>query len=152
MADLNELIEKTADMSDAFYSAELTDSYSIGIWASHEPFDEDRILEIRVFNEKKEVKLFREDIGDDFHLRVRTDDGDYYDECQFLDIDTRHSDGNVLTTTGGGRYTVPESILEMAEPMLRVRYYLKQEESSGQTYISDWRCVGFEDRKETANG
>lgn len=153
MADLNELIAKTTDMTDAFYTAELTDQYIVGEWSSHGMIDEAKVLEIRVFNKKREIKLFREDIGERFRLRELTDAGDHYDECQLLDIDTKKTVGLEFVTTGGGSYKVPASIAEMKIPMIRIRYYLRQDSRSGQTYIYDWRCVDFEDYgKEKVDG
>lgn len=151
MADLSELIDMTADMTDAFYTAELTDRYIVGEWPACESLDATKILEIRVFNKHKEVKLFREDIGESLCIRERNDTGDYYDECQYLDIDAKKTEGTRFVTTGGGFYDVPVGIAEMQIPMIRIRYYLKQDARTGQTYIYDWRCVDFEDSKEAAN-
>lgn len=114
----------------------------------------DSLLELRVFDENREVKLFRADIstGSEIGLRVIENDNsgyeDYYDENQFLDIDTTNiSDSDVMWniySTGGGHYYLPKSVGDIGELTLKVRHYISKYPHSGKAYVSDWRCVGFE--------
>lgn len=53
---------------------------------------ENRLLDIRVFNSEKEYRLFRGDVGRGFSERILDDRaGDYFDDEQYLDIDTKRS-------------------------------------------------------------
>lgn len=143
--------EVTPDMpGDAFYSLEMTDAYKVGYWRdlgkTWVEQNQDKILSIRVFNEMREVRLSRFDIGQEFVIRV-IDDAEkmeHYDECQILDKDGKESDGMDFVTTGGGKYKFP--LPQLHVPAVLIRYYLKSKTAageSGQTYVFDWRCVTF---------
>jgi len=104
-------------------------------------------LDIRVFNEDGEVCWRRGSIGDrEFYCRERRNDVqltegfDYWDEEQYLDIDTQKSKSPDAVTTGGGRYFLPLEKYEDAK--VKIRNYLSEEEN-GTVYISDWRVVEF---------
>ena len=100
---------------------------------------EEKVLEIRVFNKEKEYKLFRPQAGDDFKERIRLDDGEFYDEVQYLDIDTKVSTPNAVYTTGGGKYNLP--LQRINDAKIRIRYYLGKYDKTGQARICDWRIV-----------
>ena len=112
------------------------------------------LLELRVFDEKREIKLFRSDINTGSKISVRVIDDnnseyeDYYDEDQFLDIDTTNisdSDGMWnIRAIGGGNYYLPKSVGDIGELTLKVRHYISKYPHSGKAYVSDWRCMGFE--------
>lgn len=150
---LRDLFDAVQDMSgDVFYSAELTDQYAVGYWNAEasERITEENLLSLRVFNEDKEARLSRADIGQEFALRVRDDRepvddrGSCFDEWQLLDVDTKRSHGTTFVTTGGGVYEFPLAGLQ--RPAVRIRYYVMSntgEGESGLSYISDWRCVTF---------
>lgn len=150
---LRDLINAVQDMTgDVFYSAELTDRYAVGYWGTEvaNSIKEENLLTLRVFNEGKEVRLSRADIGQEFALRIRgdrdtTDDrGSYFDQWQLLDVDTKRSQGSTFMTTGGGVYEFPLTGLQ--RPAVQIRYYVTShtgEDESGLTSISDWRCVTF---------
>lgn len=114
----------------------------------------DSLLELRIFDENREVKLFRSEIntGSKISIRVIDDNNsgyeDYYDENQFLDIDTTSisdSDGMWnIQATGGGNYYLPQSVGEIGDLTLKVRHYISKYPHSGKAYVMDWRCVGFE--------
>lgn len=143
--------EETTPMK-GFVLAELTDRYIVDNWPLvHTPeildLQKNKILEIRVFNKEREVKLFRGDIGRDFRMRI-LDESDksveYYDEEQFLDIDTKRSekifkDTNEVYATGGGRYYLP--LKSMDDAKIVIRYHFGKYEDSGQARIKDWRAV-----------
>ena len=147
----------------------LTDTFQIYKWDGEEipAIPEEKMLEIRVFDIDKELKLFRSDIGKELKgwiirdkekepggkivsERSSLDTGtDYskiydgqFDENQYLDIDlSKGARDGIVTATGGGKYRVPLSKLENA--LLKIRYYLGREEESGQARIADWRMVCF---------
>ena len=136
----------------------------------------EKLLEMRVFNKDSEYKLFRGSINRDFNLRriteeeVRTENGcsritageykckDCFDQCQFLDIDSvraknEHASSEQCTkvfATGGGEYSLPSNVINMSNPMIKVRYYWDKYSSlSGQARLCDWRLVDFTDEKAT---
>lgn len=151
--------EKTKDI-EGYVVASLTDEYIVDTWPMTRNTlegKEDHILEVRVFNSKQEVKLFRTGIGAKHTFRVRhmIDDAEHpeemIEEVQLLDIDTKKSKelfaqtGEVYTT-GGGRYYLP--LKSMTNAKIRIRHYLSRYEATGQARISDWRLVGFEGDEE----
>ena len=162
-------LERAETMADAFIVASLTDEYIVDHWPDMKGIasngerntlsgKEDKILEIRIFNEEEERKLFRGDIGRSFHER-RISDSDlkeeYYDESQLLDIDKKRSEESFsktgrVRTIGGGSYYLPLPTMEEARVL--VRYYLSRYEDSGQARISDWRLVKFQNEKRSREG
>ena len=46
-----------------FFVAQYTDKFDIGIWNKNVIENTNRLLELRVFDNKKEWKLFRSDLG-----------------------------------------------------------------------------------------
>ena len=144
-----------------FVAASLTDEYIIDRWPmTDNTLDgkEDKILEVRVFNDSKEYKLFRTDIGRQFNFRV-IDDNDLeagiekIKESQYLDIDTKRSvqdgaengTGNSrrVYTMGGGQFFLPVSNINNAE--VEIVYYIRKDERSGEARITDWRAAGFKE-------
>ena len=119
--------------------------------ADYVGFDEEKVLEIRVFSETGECKLSRSDIGRSFNYREIFDEGeskdsrDHFDEMQILDIDdTKKKDGSgKVTATGGGKYKF--TLENYNDAKIRIRYYLGKNEDNGCTRIKDWRAVGFEE-------
>ena len=108
---------------------------------------ENKLLEIRIFNEGEERRLFRLD------LHVRNDIGlkpeiDYFDQQQILDIDTtKKLEGNYVRSTGGGVYTIPKSVFRvfrgnLGQAAVIIRHYFGVTKA-GQAYIKDFRCVEF---------
>lgn len=164
-------ILETDQLSGIYYAATLTDVFRLGIWGD-EGFirlgDQDqysKLLELRIFDEHAELKVWRDDIGSQFQVRrlddritldgvSNTDDSgnsmsDYFEEVQLLDIDRQKSmSAKEIKATGGGAYSLPAHIFEMNNPGLIVRHYFDKYEQSGNAYIRDWRCVGFVDVSE----
>ena len=112
---VNEFIQKCDGLKDSYIIAALTDEFIVDRYPLEKyslDGKEDKILEIRVFNENEEYKLFRTDIGKtDFYYRHICDEvetRDYFDEVQYLDIDTSiGADSGIVTSTGGGKYNLP---------------------------------------------
>lgn len=161
---VKEFLKQAEAMTDAFIVASLTDEYIVDDWPEMKGMasngeenmlagKEDKVLEIRIFNEEEERKLFRGDIGKHFHERRISDNDlkeDYYDESQLLDIDKKRSEESFLKTgrvrtMGGGSYYLPLQSMEDARVL--VRYYLSRYENSGQARVCDWRLVKFQNGK-----
>lgn len=166
---VKEFLEKAKEMIDAFIVVSLTDEYMVDHWPEMKGTTakgekdtlvgkEDKILEIRIFNSEEERKLFRGDIGKEFHERKISDNdfkGDYYEESQLLDIDEKRSGESFqetgrVQTMGGGSYYLP--LPSMKDARVRVRYYLSRYENSGQARVCDWRLVKFQNGKEKEEG
>ena len=100
-----------------YICAAMTDEYLVDCWPSaHNLIGKaDKLLDLRIFNPEKEVRLFRSYVGSDFYIRIAGPDctgTDYYDEKQFLDIDWQVSEqsfqkSNLVFATGGGAYKLP---------------------------------------------
>lgn len=140
---------------NTFFVAQYTDKFDIGIWNENTIENTSKLLELRVFDNKKEWKLFRSDLGKDFYSRYEDDTGknegvDYFDEIQLLDIDiTRSSkDSRQIYTTAGGRYNLPKYISDLDWAAIRVRHYFGVDNESGQAFIRDYRLVDFDSAKK----
>lgn len=141
--------------------------YTMAIWTDKADFiidkaltDEDKLLEIRCFDESGEFRAYHSLIGEEFKCREITDDKSYadfhLDEAQYLDIDTektRNKKDGFIYATGGGKYHLPEVALNLpeGEKMLLIRTYYKYDEE-GVAHKCDWRIVGFTDVEKTGEG
>lgn len=137
-------------MKNGYVITAMSDEYYVNQW-SDEAYryildKTDKLLEVRIFHETAEMKLFRSDISKNFVSRTIDDSEhkqDYYDEWQYLDIDEkagRDANGKVRTT-GGGKYFLP--VQDISDAMIKIRYYLGRYEETGQARVQDWRVVGF---------
>ena len=136
-------------------------TYAFAIWTDHADFIpdknadlcEDKLLEIRCFDERGEFRAVRTTPDMPFSEReITSDEGwadGYYDEAQYLDIDTartkKEADG-WLYATGGGKYHLPEE----AKMILVRSYYRFDEEGIARKY--DWRLVNFTDDETVGKG
>lgn len=111
---------------------------------------EEKLLDIRIFNKEKELRMFRGDIGRKFYGRMLEDtdkalqEQEYFDEEQYLDIDDQRSPElfareKKVRATGGGCYELPLS--GFADAKVKIRNYLGYYEESGQAYVRDWRLM-----------
>ena len=153
MISVFEFLEKHNDMSSpCWIIAELTDEYIVDTWPmKNNSFEKkgDKVLEIRIFNDKEEHKLFRTDIGKTFKERTISDVDNELDtitEEQYLDIDEKKGfkDG-IVTATGGGRYNLPLS--DTRDARIKIKYYLRKSADTGMAQIEDWRLVEFVEGK-----
>ena len=143
--------ETNERVSKGYIIAALTDEYIVDIWpidSSELISKEEKILEIRVFDDKKECKLSRSNIGKEFSSRRICDaeeKRDFYDEWQFLDIDESMplDEAGKVTATGGGKYKLP--LKSSTNAKICIRYYLGEYEATGQARIEDWRVVEFKE-------
>lgn len=135
-------------------------AYALALWTDKADFitdktadiQEDKLLEIRYFDEEGEFRAYRSLIDDDFKTReIRNNDATYadgyYDEAQYLDIDssrTKEKNDGFTYATGGGKYHLPND----AKMLLTRTYYKFDEDGVARKY--DWRLVGFtnEEKRE----
>lgn len=119
----------------------------------------EKMLECRIFNEQMEYRMIRSAIKKDWKKRFIEDDTaeevteQYYTEKQYLDIDSTKTkiteEGLQLTTTGGGRFTLPVNYdKKPVDIKVKIRNYLGYYEETGQAYVRDWRICGFEAMRE----
>lgn len=125
-------------------------------------------LEIRIFDEESEAKWFRASVEKQFRFRERRDvqndkketDGLFWwDESQYLDVDTKRtqkarlqgrlSPGTVYAT-GGGEYPLP--IEDYTDAKIRIRNYLGEDPDTGELYAADWRLAGFGEWPDSGKG
>lgn len=107
----------------------------------------ERLLDVRIFDSKKEYRMFRGDVGKPFSETILDDRlGDYFDDEQYLDIDAKRS-ANIFTenkkvkATGGGSYSLPLTDFENVK--LIIRNYLGYDER-GHAYVKAIRLIDFE--------
>ena len=112
---------------------------------AEDSIDFEHLLELRLFNEKKEFHALRGAMGKPFSWRVVTDDeslddfgSSTIDESQYLDIDKKHSNplAGEYCAIGGGCYSLP---VANAEKLL-VRNYIDFDEENIAKVI-DFRLV-----------
>lgn len=143
-------------MEKGFFFAMLTDEIMWESWPlsseKRENFrkKEGKLLDIRIFNKEKEVRMFRGDIGRKLQGRS-IDDGkaipdrlEYFDEEQYLDIDDKRSEEvfakeKKVFATGGDCYFLP--LPGFVDAKVKLRNYLGYYEETGQVYIRDWRLM-----------
>lgn len=152
--------EVLSQMKEGYILAMMTDQFDIqrieNAVCDLEQFYQ-KGLEFRVFNRKKEVKWFRSSINKNFQYREIEDKDivetiecngkiyhmSYWDERQYLDIDTTVKLDGKVRATGGGTYPLPIPKEMYASAQVIVRNYLNYEEDTMQVYVSDWRLVDF---------
>lgn len=167
MADYTNLIEKTKEMQNAFVVASLTDEYIVDTWPMRNATlegKEEKLLEVRVFNDKKEVKLFRSDVGiQSFGLRIIDDDNlpedwdclmytaddqgnsrkDYQEQYLDVNTDTSPVGKTMVRTTGGGYFYLP--VDEPRDAQIKIKHYVKRDPDSGMAILVDWRAAGIKE-------
>lgn len=102
---------------------------------------EDKLLELRAFDENSEYHVYRSAIDNPFFERKiddRADEQQYFDEEQYIDIDSTRSEGNVRYTTGGGKFHLPQDSLNVTK--IVIRYYYDYD-NEGIASVTDWRIV-----------
>lgn len=143
----------TTEMKRGYAVMMLTDRFLVDEWPISEENDqllekdfESKLLDMRIFNESMEFRIFRSDIGKDFHYCTLADEphSQYFDEAQYLDIDDKYSKENgMVQTTGGGKYNLPLQKYRNAKVV--IRNYIEYDKDNGQAYIKNWRLLKFEE-------
>lgn len=112
--------------------------------------DENKLLEIRIFNNECEYRMLRGCIGEEFSYRYVDDiDKDYFEDYQRLDIDaTKGKDYGKVFATGGGKYSLPINLASNGKDLfVKIHSYIKYDDN-GLAYIDDWRLVDFNEREK----
>lgn len=110
--------------------------------------DEDKLLEIRIFNKVCEYRMLRGSVGEEFSYRYLDDnEKEYFEDYQRLDIDaTKGKNDGKVYATGGGQYSLPIDLaLEGNDLFIKIHSYVKYDDN-GLAYIDDWRLVDFVER------
>ena len=161
MTTYTEYLEKCKSLANGYVVAAMTHRYLVDTWPMKEDeINEEKLLEVRVFNKDMDLKLFRSDISKEFTCRLINDKtGEYYaetdkildysdysDEYQYLDIDTQESKNSfkknkMVRTTGGGIYRLPMNTMD--DVMVQIRMYFDKYTQTGQARVFDWRVVDF---------
>lgn len=134
---INELINSNIENSNMV----LMYTYKFECSLQSKITDTEHLLEARIFTKKKELKIIRPTIADEFSYRIIDDDSGQYnfiEEKHYLDIDKTRSEGVNYITTGGGKYSLS---IENAEKVL-VRNYISYDEQ-GIAQITDFRIVEY---------
>lgn len=170
--DIDMFSQALSEIKNGFFIAQCTDKLIIEKIDDNYVWDTDtlynRAFDIRIFNTQSEVHLFRSSINNEFGQRTILSDDDamefkpdnyeqiindevvvYYDEVQFLDIDTKKTDdlnhSGFVYATGGGKYHLPLENYNDAQVI--IRNYLGFEPDTGRAYVKDWRIVDFKEGK-----
>ncbi len=156
---LNEFIDMArTNVPSGCFIAALTDELAVDTVTEIDKWNlgekEEKVLEIRAFDQDKELKLFRSDIGREFAYR-KVCDSEYaedhrFTEVQILDIDEKagRDENGFVRATGGGRYHLPLDNTKNA--CVEVCYYLDQDQkdkNSVHARVVDWRIVRFVEGK-----
>ncbi len=154
------LLEHEKIVKEGFLFAMFTDHIDLKNWPvtveEQTAFDDkkDKLLDVRIFDETKEIRMFRGDVGKkEFFYRVIDDEQqkrEYFDEEQYLDIDDQRSEKEFeknrhVFATGGGRYPLPLS--DYRNVKVCIRNYIAYYEETGQAYVRDWRLAGLFNEK-----
>lgn len=149
-------VKDSFDHNDAKAYAMLiyTDTFEVLTYDEfvHADIDEETLLDLRIFNEEKEFRIYRDYCGTTFYPSIKIIDEDMiascdvYDDYQYLDIDLKRTrkdkhQGKVRAT-GGGWYKLPLRDDELVDAKLKIRNYVAYD-ILGQAYIKAWRLVGF---------
>ena len=140
------------------FLSKLNYRYKLAIYSDRADFvsevtEPEKLLELRVFDENGEFRAYRDLLGKPFKFREinaeneKQFDGNYFEENQYLDIDTKYTfedDKTKKQATGGGQYHLPDDVKNMT--MLKVRYYYTFSDE-GIAQKCDWRLVGFTDEE-----
>jgi len=144
---VREFVQKLKDLHYGSYLAQLTDRLEADNFTDDvngiEQLDMEKVLDIRAFNEKKEIHLYRGDIGKEFYLRVKNDETEVpqnsYDETQFLEKDKK-------------RFGDRSEFIKWNGDAIRIRNYINFY-ANGQAYVEDWRIAGIVKKgEEVKNG
>ncbi len=133
--------------------AELENKTIFAIWTDHADFlfnisdlQEDKLLELRAFDKNSEYRVYRSTVDKPFFERKINDAVDnkkYFDEEQYIDIDSTRSEGNTRYTTGGGKFHLPQDSLDSTK--IVIRYYYSYDD--GIASVVDWRIVELKETK-----
>lgn len=143
-----ELGGKLADFAGCCYLVYYADREITGGTLPEEIADPEQVLEIRAFDDDREIWFHRDSLDKDFYFRSVDDSSleptGYFDETQMLDIASDKPIVNngkaTFIAMGGGRYTLP--VGEKVNAVV-VRNYLRYNEQTGRAEACDFRILKF---------
>ena len=156
MSELQVFAEKVCKMDNGSVVVVCTDKFEVFTQKqfmqaySEKKVAIEKVLDIRAFDEQKEIRLMRDYVSSAFAMydiedSVMKESGyDQFVDYQYLDIDCKKSkelDGEVYAT-GGGKYLYPYDYGE--ETKAKIVNYVKYDEN-GQSMLMAWRLAGFEE-------
>lgn len=108
---------------------------------------EEKLLDIRVFDQKKEIRICRDYAGNTFSEKIELDDEemqeyDTYEDEQYLDKAKVFWEAGKtwIRATGGGSYPFPTD--EKSNSKVKLKNYVSYDEY-GQACLAAWRLVAF---------
>lgn len=143
-------------LDDSLVMAQMSDRFIFANWDEDSEAlilqNEDKLIDLRIFNSNEELHVFRSDLCEDFVWRFIDDRKpisgyeNYFDEAQFLDIDTERSsrsfkENHIVKTTSGGTYHLPFDSMDGTK--IVIRSYCGFYPETGTAYIRDWRIKGL---------
>ena len=103
---------------------------------------EDKLLELRAFDENSEYRVYRSTADTDFYERFAEDSAkserDYFDTEQFIDINSNFNQSNIRKTIGGGTFHLPFAYANAVK--IVIRNYVEYDDD-GIASVIDWRIV-----------
>ncbi len=136
-------------MTNVIDKSKLENKAVFAIWTDHADFlldindlQEDKLLELRAFDEKSEYRVYRSTVGTDFYERFAEDvdksESEYFDTEQFIDIDSTANEDNTRKAIGGGTFHLPSDNANATK--IVIRNYVKYD-ADGIASVCDWRIV-----------
>lgn len=137
-------------MNKIIDKSKLENKIIFAIWTDRADFlldvddlQENKLLELRAFDENSEYRIYRSTVDTDFYERY-VEDSNYFDTEQFMDIDSTANKGNTRKTIGGGSFHLPP-MYESATKIV-IRNYIKYDDD-GIASVYDWRIVRLKEDK-----
>lgn len=124
---------------NGYFLAMLSDSLICQSTDFIKEIDPLKLIEIRVFNETKEIKAVRGSLEKEFQIRTleaESNEEEKHYEVHYLDIDEKRKPQ--IVTTGGGKYELPIE----APQRIKICNHLRYDEN-GVCQIVDYRIVKF---------
>lgn len=142
-------------MIKAIDVSKLENKIIFAIWTDHADFlsgiddlQEDKLIELRAFDENSEYRVYRSTIDREFYERFAEDteisESEYFDTEHFIDIDSNFNQGNTRKTTGGGIYHLPLTCANATK--IVIRNYVSYDDD-GIASVFDWRIVRLKEGK-----
>ena len=151
--ELERKCKEIIDGSEQYlYIALYSDRFDSGRYDSASGTNGERLLEIRIFNENRELLFSRNSISEEFRWRFIVHDDSisqesYYTRYYLIDKNENESrnkleNGNLsILSTVGGRYSLP---ISEKEKRIKVITYVDYDDN-GMAYAADYRVCGFEE-------
>ena len=142
-------------MIKAIDVSKLENKIIFAIWTDHADFlsdiddlQEDKLIELRAFDENSEYRVYRSTIDREFYERFAEDteisESEYFDTEHFIDIDSNFNQGNTRKTIGGGTFHLPLACANATK--IVIRNYVSYDDD-GIASVCDWRIIRLKEGK-----